>query len=88
MDKIHAINSKIYTIKSNLDGQNTYYKKCLRWIKYIMEKETWVNQIYTAKNSLAGQIMYCKKELRWTKYILKKVASVDKIYIIKSRQNI
>ena len=29
---------KVYTIKSSLGGQNTYYKQQLAWTKYTLQK--------------------------------------------------
>ena len=62
-----------------LRGKNIYYKKELRWTKYVHIKVAWVDKIYTKKSSLRGhniylksslrrQNIYHKKQLRWTKY--------------------
>ena len=35
LQKLASLN-KTFTVKSMLGVQNIYYKKCLRWIKYIL----------------------------------------------------
>ena len=55
MSKIHTINSKIYTIRSNLDEQNIYCIKELMGTKCILQKLASVNKTFTLKSSLGGQ---------------------------------